>query len=174
MGLTSKQQAFVEYYLQCWNASEAARQAGYSERTAGAAGVRLLKDVNIAAEISTRLAVMTMGADEALVRLAEQARAAYASYIQADGRVDLAGLKRAGKMHLIKGIKPGKFGDTIEFADAQAALFKIAQVHGLLVDRVEARVETVDNAAELFKSRMDSIAAKLAAEQGDSGTGSNG
>ena len=38
MKLTPKQQAFAEYYLQCGNASEAARLAGYSKRTAGSIG----------------------------------------------------------------------------------------------------------------------------------------
>ena len=34
-GLTRKQKAFVDYYLELNNASEAARRAGYSEKSAG-------------------------------------------------------------------------------------------------------------------------------------------
>lgn len=39
--LNDKQKLFIEYYLQCLNASEAARKAGYSETTAGLTGLRL-------------------------------------------------------------------------------------------------------------------------------------
>lgn len=39
--LNEKQKLFIEYYLQCLNASEAARKAGYSETTAGLTGLRL-------------------------------------------------------------------------------------------------------------------------------------
>lgn len=39
--LNDKQKLFIEYYLQCLNASEAARKAGYSEASAGLTGVRL-------------------------------------------------------------------------------------------------------------------------------------
>lgn len=51
MSLNEKQQKFLKEYLLCGNASEAARKAGYSEKTAGSQGDRLLKNVEIASEI---------------------------------------------------------------------------------------------------------------------------
>lgn len=45
MSLNEKQQAFCEYYAACFNATEAARKAGYSEKTAYSIGQRLLKNV---------------------------------------------------------------------------------------------------------------------------------
>jgi len=72
--LTSKQRIFVEAYLQTWNASEAARRAGYSEKTCGAIGHKLLKKAEIATEIRRRVADTTVGTDEGLTRLTAQAR----------------------------------------------------------------------------------------------------
>jgi phage terminase small subunit len=73
-GLTNKQKVFVEAYLRTWNASEAARQAGYSERTAGSQGHELLKKPEIQEEIERRLEELTMSAPEVLARLTEHAR----------------------------------------------------------------------------------------------------
>lgn len=38
MKLTEKQQRFVDYYIETGNASEAARKAGYSEKTCRVTG----------------------------------------------------------------------------------------------------------------------------------------
>jgi len=64
--LNNKQMAFVDEYVKTWNASEAARLAGYSEKTAGSIGSRLLKDVDIWNEIDARMMALNMGATEAL------------------------------------------------------------------------------------------------------------
>ncbi|WP_186269840.1 terminase small subunit [Burkholderia gladioli] len=53
--LTPKQQAFVDEYLVDLNASAAARRAGYSVKTAGQAGERLLKKVEIQAAIAAAM-----------------------------------------------------------------------------------------------------------------------
>lgn len=134
MALTARRQAFVAEYLKCWNASEAARRAGYSEATASEQGSRLLADVNVSAEIARRKAEMLMSADEIMARLTEQGRAAYAPYIRTDGTVNIADLVLDGKAHLIKKIKFGKSGLEIEFYDVQAALALLAKARGL--DRI--------------------------------------
>lgn len=81
-GLTNKQRVFIEEYLQCWNATEAARRAGYSKRTAYSQGQRLLKNVEVSAAIETRLSEKHMSADEALTILAEQGRAKLSDYFK--------------------------------------------------------------------------------------------
>ena len=73
--LTDKQQLFVEHYLACWNATKAARLAGYSDATAGVIGSENLKKPNIQAYITERLASAAMGANEVLARLTVHARA---------------------------------------------------------------------------------------------------
>ncbi len=72
--LSSKQQAFIEGYLRCFNATEAARLAGYSDHTARQQGSRLLSKVDIQQAIKTRIAEKAMGADEVLLKLGDQAR----------------------------------------------------------------------------------------------------
>lgn len=54
--MTQRQRAFVRAYLECSSASEAARRAGYSERTAYSQGYRLLRNVEIAGDIEQQTA----------------------------------------------------------------------------------------------------------------------
>ncbi|WP_299671692.1 terminase small subunit [uncultured Roseobacter sp.] len=42
-----RKELFCQHYVGCFNASEAARKAGYSQKTAGSQGARLLKDVAV-------------------------------------------------------------------------------------------------------------------------------
>lgn len=56
MALNEMQQAFADYYLEASNATEAAKKAGYSEKTAYSQGQRLLKNVEVKAYIDERLA----------------------------------------------------------------------------------------------------------------------
>ena len=44
MALSKKQRVFVEHFLRCWNAAEAARRAGYSERSARHIGCENLSE----------------------------------------------------------------------------------------------------------------------------------
>ncbi|MFC3559533.1 terminase small subunit [Pedobacter jamesrossensis] len=50
--MTHKQKKFISEYLKLGNATEAAKFAGYSKKTAYSAGQRLLKNVEIIDEIS--------------------------------------------------------------------------------------------------------------------------
>lgn len=53
--LNERQQRFVDEYIKSLNATQSAIKAGYSERTAGAIGSRLLKDVKISTAIKNRM-----------------------------------------------------------------------------------------------------------------------
>lgn len=55
MALNEMQQAFADYYLETSNATESAKKAGYSEKTAYSQGQRLLKNVEIKAYIDEQL-----------------------------------------------------------------------------------------------------------------------
>ena len=72
--LNDKQRVFIEAYVRSWNATQAAIAAGYSEQTAYAQGSRLLKNVEIKAEIERRVEDLSMSEAEVLTRLTEQAR----------------------------------------------------------------------------------------------------
>jgi phage terminase small subunit len=51
--LTERQQKFIEQFLLCGNAAEAARAAGYSKKTANREGSRLLSNVDIQAALKS-------------------------------------------------------------------------------------------------------------------------
>ena len=55
MKLTEKQQRFVDYYIETGNASEAARKAGYSEKTCRVTGQENLQKPAIKSAIGKRL-----------------------------------------------------------------------------------------------------------------------
>lgn len=135
--LTDKQRAFVEEYLQCFNATQAAIRAGYSEDSAHAIGWENLRKPEIAEMVSRRLSESAMTADEVLMRLAEQARGVPAEYISTRGTVKISKLVKDGKTHLIKKIRDTANGREYEFYDAQSALQLIGRHHAIFVERQE-------------------------------------
>ena len=135
MGLTRKRRVFIEEYLRSWNATQAAKVAGYAHP--GSQGCNLLKIMSIREAIDARIAELQMSADEVLTRLAEQARGDHAAYINAKGEVDLARMIADGKAHLIKGTRPTRYGLVVEFYDGQAALALLGKAKRLFVEKVE-------------------------------------
>jgi len=137
--LTARQTAFIEHYLQTWNASEAARRAGYTG-DANTVGPRLLADVGISEAIATRLQDLKATTNEVLVRLTQHARGSLDDFVSASGEIDLAAAKRAGLLHLAKRIKiqRGKVESVeVELYDAQGALSKLGEAHGIFKKRIE-------------------------------------
>ena len=151
MALSVKQTLFINEYLKTFNATKAAKLAGYSgnENTLAVTGHELLRNPKISEVISRRLSEKAMSADEVLMRLAEQARAAYSDAICEDGTVDVAKLVSSGRAHLIKSIKFTESGKkNVEFYDAQAALEKLGRHHKLFVEQLEAKIDDkLDDAA---------------------------
>lgn len=70
--LTDKQRLFIEEYLTCWNATEAARRTHYANPNKR--GPENVVKRGIREEIARRLAEKAMPADEVLARLSEHAR----------------------------------------------------------------------------------------------------
>ena len=142
--LTDKQRVFIEEYLRCWNATEAARRAGYSAKTARQIGEENLSKPDIADAIKQRIAEKAMSADEVLLRLAMQARGEQDAFAESDGRggifINLQKLYDAGLGHLVKSItRDGKTNriTKVEFYDAQAALLHLGKHHKLFTEKVE-------------------------------------
>lgn len=150
-GLTTKQRVFIDAYLTCWNATEAARRAGYA--FPNVEGSKNLVKPSIAAAVRQRIDEMAMTADEVLIRLADHARGDLSPFMRTiDGAVsfDLSTETAAGKMHLIKKVKQVQKRGTnknggeweeeyteVEIHDPQAALVHIGRHHKLFVDRQE-------------------------------------
>ena len=146
--LTNKQQAFVNEYLVCWNATKAAIAAGYSERSAYQIGYENLQKPAIAAEITRRIEEAAMNANEVLYRLAEQARASLGDFVSLRGGLpffDLEKAEAAGKMHLIKRLRVTDKSLDIELHDAQAALIHLLREltlkAGTATDKLKIEVE---------------------------------
>jgi phage terminase small subunit len=59
LALTPKQQAFADYYIECGNATEAAKRAGYSENNVGENAAKTLKNPNVSAYIAERMEEQT-------------------------------------------------------------------------------------------------------------------
>ena len=131
MSLTAKQRAFVDHYVQSWNATDAAKRAGYSERTAHVIGHENLRKPKIQTEIDKAVQSRVITRNEALARLADQVRGDLGDYIDDSGKVDIQKAKREGKTHLIRKFK--KKGDDIEIqlVDDQKALFKMLDILGI-------------------------------------------
>ncbi len=159
--LTAKQRIFIEEYLRCWNASEAARRAGY-RGAANRVGPRLLANVGIQEAIRARIAEVAMSADEILVRLADIARGSMEDFIRfieeevgveeeiesgvegtparkrIDWVIDLVQAAEAGKLHLVKSIEMGPWGlKKIDLYDKMEVLALLGKHHRLFVERLE-------------------------------------
>ena len=52
--LTPRQKAFADYYIECGNATEAARKAGYSEKYLNTHASKMLRNATISAYIADR------------------------------------------------------------------------------------------------------------------------
>lgn len=165
--LTNKQFVFVQEYLRCFNATEAARRAGYRGKAGALAviGWENLRKPYIAAVIKAELEQKAMGAEEVLMRLAEQARGTVEDFYTAeDGgyRLDLTKAREAGKMHLVKAITPTAVGVKLELHDAQAALALIGKHLKLFTDVHE--VTGKDGGPIKVEDARAALAEKMAAQ----------
>jgi phage terminase small subunit len=56
MALTPKQKAFADYYIECGNATEAAKKAGYKDyKSSGVEAAKTLKNPKVSAYIAERM-----------------------------------------------------------------------------------------------------------------------
>lgn len=77
-GLTDRQERFVAEYVKSSNATQAAIAAGYSQKTAGQVGHKLLKQAEISARLEQRTAKVMNSLDISVERvLKERARLAF-------------------------------------------------------------------------------------------------
>ncbi len=168
--LTEKQKAWLEWYCQNgWNATEAAKQAGYKGNRAqlSVIGSENLVKPNIRKKLSDRFAKLGMSADETIARLVKMARSfdvmAYTELRETyrfnkRGKkilhgyvlwVDIDKLRKDGVGHLVKKIKQTKSGIEIEWHDTMRALELIGKHHALFTDRVELEATfTIQEALE--------------------------
>lgn len=151
MALTKKQKVFLDHYLVCWNAAEAARRAGYSAASARSIGSENLTKPDIADAIRAHMQDLHMTADEVLMRLAEQSRGDVGEFLG----LPVKNLRQHPRSHLLRSVKQkvstvyfGKDAEgndlkevteTVEFEmyDSQAATVQIGRHLKLFTDRIE-------------------------------------
>lgn len=149
--LSLKRRRFIEAYLTSWNATDAARKAGYKDPNKQ--GPRLLVNGGIKGLIEQRLKESAMGADEVLKRLSDIARSDIGDFLDIGSMafsVDLNKAKELGITHLVKKVKmrtattlsaDGVETEThtieAELYDAQDALNTLGKHLNLFNDKVE-------------------------------------
>lgn len=156
-GLTNKQIVFIEHYLFCWNATEAARQAGYAYPNVE--GPKNLVKPSIQGYIQARLNELKMSADEVLTRLTAHARGSIGAFVSTDedGTPNGFSLKEDRPLHLVKKVSVTDKGWSFEMYDAQAALALLGKHHGLFVDRTELTGKDGNPIEAKFINALDTV-----------------
>ena len=129
MGLTTKQQRFIEEYTVDWNATQAAIRAGYSEKTAHHIGSENLRKPDIKEAIEARIKEKTLTADQLLQMQSELAQLDLSPYIETAGKATWLNAQKMIDDGLGKHIKVIKYtpqgGVLFEFYDKQRAQEKL-------------------------------------------------
>lgn len=173
-GLTDKQQAFINaYFVNGFNRTQAYISV-YQETKYDAArssASRLLTNANVRAEIEQRLAEHAMTANEAIARLANEARGDLADVFTDDGEFDFKTAKARGQTAIIKKLKrkrtskiaPGEDEGVvieehfeIELYDAQAAKLALLKQWQLDNGKPTERTEVIWEALMVSKQDDDS------------------
>jgi hypothetical protein len=99
---TLKQEKFVEGVIQHGNATKAARDAGYSPRSAAVIASRNLKRPDIQEQIKARIEAAKLDTDEIIGTLIGHMRADIGNLLGDDGALDLVRAIENGSSHIIK------------------------------------------------------------------------
>jgi hypothetical protein len=153
--LTAKQRAFVDAYVDCLNATEAARRAGYAQPMQQ--GHRLLRNVDIVPHVETALKERTLPKSEVLARLTAHARADIRdlfAFNEETGEWEGLNINRAAPLHLIRSITPTKYGTKIELHDQQAALIKLGEAYGIFRSPLADSMDAIAAAARSLDAKL--------------------
>jgi phage terminase small subunit len=151
--LTKKQQVFVAEYLKCFNATEAARRAGYKGGDLLHTNAsKILQSTTVQAEIAAHKEYLQVGVDEALILQGAIARGDITELLTPLGNVDVDFIRDSGKGRLVKKIKQRtitkigkgeKDDDTeiheteIELYPADQAQINILKIHGKFKETID-------------------------------------
>ncbi len=143
--LSEKQKAFCRQYVVDFNASGAARRAGYAEKSARSQGCELLKRADVQAEIQRLkqgvIERCTMSADDVLAELSAIARTKMSDVATFDGRVwklkpfDEISEEAHSAISELTYMAGGR--SKLKLCDKVKALELLAKHFGLLLDRAE-------------------------------------
>lgn len=137
-GMTGQQREFLCHYVKCWNATKAARRAGYSPHSAHVIGSKLLRNPRIQAALVPALKASHLTTEHVLSRLAAIAGADFSDFLSVDGSIDLEKIKSHG--HLVKSFENTKHGPKLELHDALRALELIGKAQRMFNDSAQANL----------------------------------
>jgi phage terminase small subunit len=148
--MTNRQKVFIEEYLKCFNAAEAARRAGYKDNAnLHTNAAKLLQNTTIAGMIAARLAELHMDTDEALTILAGIGRGDIGEFMDItadDFTFNFEQAKQRGLTKLIKEVERRKtttktkdgehetIVTKLKLHDPQTAIEKVLRVKGKIKD----------------------------------------
>ena len=138
MNLTPKQKAFADYYIECGNSTEAARKAGYSEKTSRSIGAENLTKPDIQEAIKSAMSLRSerteITQDMVLRELAAIGFSRITDYVNIkNGVVELNDTSSLtdSQNAAIASIKEGKFGIELKNYDKLRALELLGQHLGM-------------------------------------------
>lgn len=148
MELTNKQQVFIDEYIKSWNATDAARLAGYKATNGSLAviGYENLRKLKIKEAIDLKLKESAMSADEVLSRLARIARGNIKNVINVSNAEDVEELDNDHSLTIKKfkrRITHSKDGEEtyedieLELYSAHEAQRDLGKYHSLFTDKIE-------------------------------------
>lgn len=151
--MTDKQKVFCEYYIQSWNATQAARQAGYkgNDDTIRAIASENLTKPNIKEYIESRVSEIAMDTNEILSRLTMWGRGTVSPFLKQDDYSQALCVDSENQhIGLIKKIKQkettlkARDDETvlsrdfeIELHDAKDAVIQLAKIRGMYTERID-------------------------------------
>lgn len=135
--MTEKQLRFVDYYVQTGNASEAARQAGYSHRTAYSIGEQLLRREDVRAAIDARLKELES------TRIAETQEILEHLTSVVRGEVSETVVTNSGK----------QFDVAVSEKDRLKAAEMLLKIHGAFREQLDVKVDST----QLFVQTLEKI-----------------
>lgn len=177
--LTARQSAFVAAYIVSLNATQAAKEAGYSEKTAKSQGQRLLTNVDVAEAIGAAMKARSkrteINADRVLLEIGRIAFVDMGKAFTPDGAVkpldemDEDTRRALVSLDVVSFTGDGENVGTlkkVKFADKLGALGKLAQHLGLLDAKITLKGDA-DNPLALLVKQIQGSAFKPVANLHD-------
>lgn len=167
--LSNKHRAFIDQYLQTWNATEAYQRVySCSREAANANGAKLLANTSVSEALQQRIAESAMSANEVLARLTKHARGSMADFLHVTvngATIDMVKAEEADKLDLVRKFTQTtkRYGETeieeitVDLYDAQAALVHLGKHLDLFSDKINIKLEKeLKSALDALEKSLDS------------------
>ena len=126
--LNVRQDMFCREYAKCGNATEAAKKAGYAEKTAYSQGQRLLKNV----EVKNRLQELAALAEDAKIADIKEMQQRLTSIIRQETTEEVPLVVNQGEWSEVQTVEK-----TSSIKDIISAIDKLARMQGAFTEKVQ-------------------------------------